>query len=83
MTGYARLFVVSNAEGRIIGLAAPHEPAEGEPHAGVVALQGQTVVEVSLPPELAALESLVDVHKALRRFRVTDGKLRAMDAAAE
>ena len=83
MIRYERLFVVGNVEGRIIGLAAPDEPVEGQPHSGVVALQGQTVVEVSLPPDLSRLESLVDIHKALNRFRLQDGKLRPIDSAAE
>jgi hypothetical protein len=83
MNRHERLFVVGDAEGRIIGLAAPHEPAEGEPHSGVVALQGQTVVEVSLPPDLAGLDSLIDVHKALLRFRLQDGKLRPVHPAAK
>ena len=78
-----RLFVLGNAEGRIVGLAAPNVPAEGEPSAGLVARSGQTVVEVSLPRELADLKSLVDVHKALLRFRLKDGLLIPMDAAAD
>ena len=83
MTRYERVFVVGNAEGKVIGLAARHEPAEGEPHLRVVPLAGQVVVEVSLPPEVAELESLVDVHKALRRFRIQDGKLLPGNTPAE
>jgi hypothetical protein len=83
MKRHERFFVVGNAEGKVIGLAARHEPAEGEPHMSVVARDGQVVVEVSLPPELAELESLVDVHKALRRFRIQDGKLLPSDSAAK
>ena len=82
MNRYERLFVVGNAEGRIIGLAAPYEPAEGQPHCAVVAMKGQTVVEVSLPADLANLESLVEVHKGLGRFRVKDGKLLPIDSTA-
>ena len=83
MTRHERVFVVGDAEGRIIGLAAPHEPADGQPLSGVDALPGQTVVEVTLPPDLAALASLLDVHNALHRFRLQDGKLRPADAAAK
>ena len=83
MTRYERLFVIGNAEGRIIGLAVPHIPPEGQPHSGVVALQGQTVAEVTLPPDLSGLESLVDIHKALDRFRLQDGKLRPIESASE
>ena len=83
MSRYERLVVVGNAEGRIIALSIPHEPAEGEPRSGLVALPGQAVAEVSLPPDLAALESLVEIHRALQRFRLQDGKLRRVDKAAE
>lgn len=83
MTRFERVFVVGNAEGKVIGLAARHDPAEGEPHLSVVARAGQVVVEVSLPLEVAKLESLVDVHKALGRFRIQDGKLLPSDTAAE
>ena len=83
MNRYERLFVVGNAEGRIIGLAAPYEPADGQPHSEVVALQGQTVSEVTLPPDLSRHESLVDIHKALDRYRLQDGKLRPLDSAAK
>jgi hypothetical protein len=83
MSRYERLFVVGNAEGRIVGLAAPSEPADGQPHSEVVALRGQTVAEVTLPPDLSRLESLVDIHKAMDRFRLQDGKLRPLDSAAK
>jgi hypothetical protein len=82
MTRYERVFVIGNAEGKVVGLAARHDPAEGEPHMRVVARAGQVVVEVTLPPEVAKLESLVDVHKALGRFRIQDGKLLPGDTAS-
>jgi hypothetical protein len=77
-----RLFVVGDAEGRVIALAASHEPAEGEPYCGVVARPGQTIAEVSLPRDLAKLESLTELHKALRRFRLEGGKLKRLDDSA-
>jgi hypothetical protein len=79
MTRYDKITAVADEQGRIIGLALPHVPARGEPYTKVVALPGQTVAEVALPPELERLESLTEVHDALGRFRLVDGRLRRAD----
>jgi hypothetical protein len=69
-----RLQLVTDATGRIVGMAPAGEPRKGE-NATLSALPGQTLHEVPLPAELEPLlsGSMAELHRALSAYRLRTG----------
>jgi hypothetical protein len=68
-----KIAVLSDADGRLIGIAPVHEPVEGAPVGRIVAQQGQVLHEMEVADDLLAdPERIARLHET---HRVSAGRL--------
>jgi hypothetical protein len=77
MPSIKKMLVVTDATGRIVAAAHPHDGKPAKMTVGIAALPGQEIHEVDFPEELTRLKSGHDLHMALShaKFQRATGKL--------
>jgi hypothetical protein len=73
----AKMYLISNEAGRIVGAGHLAPPAGAGPHVGIRPLLGQRLHEVDVPHEIAGLTTGHHLHLALShaRFDPITGKI--------
>ena len=77
MASTKRMLVVTDAAGRIVAAAHPHDGKPSKMNVGISALPGQEIHEVDIPEEVTRLKSGHDFHMAIShaKFQRTTGTI--------
>jgi len=73
----AKMLIITDNEGRIIGAARPANPSSTGPNTAIRPLPGQSIHEADVPDEIAALKSGHLLYQAFTgaSFDAATGKL--------